>query len=104
MVDLERSASQTTTSGLARPSSTRALPNASRVATPIFSSNLVLVAILLQLLEGEFHFVGRGRDAVEFRIIFHEGDALALDGIGHDGRGFSLGGGRFREGSLERRK
>ena len=50
MVDLERSASHTTTSLFSRPNSTSARPNASRVAGPGFSSNFVLGVMLLQLL------------------------------------------------------
>ena len=50
MVDLERSASQTTMSLFSRPSSTSVRPKASRVAGPSLISNLVLAGILLELL------------------------------------------------------
>ena len=76
IVDLERSASQTTTSLFSRPSSTSALPKASRVATPSFSSYFVRRTesqpALSNLLQREFHFLLRGSDAVIFRVVLHE--------------------------------
>ena len=50
MVDFDKSASHTTMSLFSRPSSASVRPNASRVAGPIFTSNLVLTGMLLQLL------------------------------------------------------
>src|ERR1051325_3854777 len=45
-VDLERSASPTTMSLFSRPATTSALPKASRVAMPSFSSNFGLVGVI----------------------------------------------------------
>src|SRR5437867_10393 len=100
-VDLERSASQTTTLGSALPTSTSTLPNASRVAMPVFSSNLVRIAILIQLLQCALYLVGGRGDAVKLGIVFHERHTLAFHGVGYDRRrlplhSFDLGKRRFQ--------
>src|SRR5437899_1529882 len=92
MVDFERSASTTTTSLFSRPSSTSVRPKASRVAGPSLTSNLVFAGMLLELLHGKLEFFGVRRHSVELRIVLHEGDALAFDGVGHNAGGRAFGG------------
>src|SRR5579883_3157668 len=74
IVDLERSASRTTSSGWVSASSTRASPKASRVALPMEDLRHGLVGLLFL-----------GGLAVPVDDVLHEGDALALDGLGVDG-------------------
>src|SRR5258708_193798 len=101
MVDLERSASTTTTSLFSRPSSTSVRPKASRVAGPGFNSYLALVGMLVELLHSKLEFVlGRGH-AMELRIVLHEGDALTLDGVGHNAGWNALGGLGFLKRGLD---
>src|ERR1035438_8156068 len=104
MVDFERSASHTTMSLFSRPSSTSTRPKASRVAAPSLISNLVFAAILLQLLERQFHFIRRRRRAVELGIVLHKRNAFAFDGVRHNAGGLSLGGFRFVERLLDGHK
>src|SRR5271157_82194 len=104
MVDLERSASHTTISLFSRPSSTSTRPKASRVAAPSLISNLGFGAILLQLLERQFHFIGRRRRAVELGIVFHKRNAFAFDGVRHNAGGLSLGGFGFVKRLLDGRE
>src|ERR1700752_2167108 len=107
MVDLDKSASQTTMSLLALPSSTRALPKASRVAAPIFSSYFMPVAMLLILISLRqfrqcfLELFGCGGDAVELRIVLHEADAFAFDRVGDEPGGLAFGGGRFVVGGVD---
>src|ERR1017187_3537333 len=101
MVDFERSASHTTMSLFSRPNSTSTRPKASRVAAPSLISNLVFAAILLQLLERQFHFIGGGRRAVELGIVLHKRNAFVFDGVRHNAGGLSLGGLGFVEGLLD---
>src|SRR5215831_1630055 len=92
MVDLDKSASTTTTFLFSRPSSTSSRPKASRVAGPGFSSNLVLGDMLVQLLQGQLQFILGRLHAVEFGVVFHEGDSLSFDRVRHQAGGLTLGG------------
>src|SRR5687767_4423337 len=105
MVDLERSASHTTTSLFSRPSSARARPKASRVAGPGFSSCfiwavLICAAMLLKFLQRDLHFVGGWSHAVEFGIVLHKRHTLALYGVSHNAGRFTFGGIGLAEGAL----
>src|SRR5271157_2295779 len=92
MVEWERSASQTTMSRFSRPNSTRVRPKASRVAAPSFTSNLVLAGMVIEAPVGPVRLRPAWGHAVKLGIVLHEGDALALDGVGHDAGGPELGG------------
>ena len=78
IVDLFRSPPMTTIFGLPCPSSTKVLPNASRVAT-------FVTKVSGKLLKREPELVGVGRFAVEGGVVLHEADALTLHRSGYDG-------------------
>src|SRR5262245_9033618 len=114
MVDFERSASRVTIRSSRAPSSTRASPNAARVAlagmiVPPLSSlegrelgdhgadggvgvqarTPAALRDSENLADGADRLGGFGRLAMPLRVVLHEGDALALDGVGDDCRGHS---------------
>src|SRR5215469_9792711 len=99
MVDLDRSASQTTTAGFSRPIWTSARPKASRVAGPGFNSYLVRAGMMaavpqgsLQFLEGKLHLSGSRSRPVELGIVFHKRHSLALHRVSHNAGGLPFGG------------
>src|SRR5207302_1583781 len=99
--------SSTTTLGFAWPTSTSALPNASRVASPCFNSNFVLAGFmkgpfLCQLGQSPLFFVDCGSCSMELRIVLHERNSLAFDGVRDQYGGPSLRRRGLGKGPLQR--
>src|SRR5690606_15656156 len=85
LVLLARSASRTTRFACSAPSAARASPNAWRLALGL---SLIVVSspdALAKLVARLRTLLARGRHAVPLHEVrLHEGDALALDRVGHD--------------------
>src|SRR5690606_21270864 len=84
IVDADKSASNTTSSGTSRPSSFSAMPYASRVALPSFTD------VTLQFGQGTGKFFVAGCAAMKLIVVFHERNAFAFHGMGDEHLGLAL--------------
>src|SRR5579885_465835 len=102
IVNFDKSASSTTSSGCLSARARMASPNASRVALAMLVAPLRAV-LGVYLRDGAVGVLFLGRRAVPGDVVFHEGDALALDRLGDDELRLALDLGRLLEGALDLR-